>query len=550
MMKLFYVFVLSLITTFFILPLVMKVAVRLNLVDKPGVRKVHQQEIPRIGGLAILISFIFVSLIFYTQSDVIRGILVGGIIVSFVGLLDDYSSISPYTKFTGQIVAAVVAMVISGLTINSIDFFGLFKLQLGYFSFPITVLWIVGITNAINLIDGLDGLAAGISTIIFLFMALIGYNQNSYPLMFISITMMGACLGFLKYNSHPAQVFLGDVGSLLLGFVLSMISLLGSFKVAAVMTLALPLTILGLPILDTVWAFTRRIIAGKSPFSPDRSHIHHRLMDLGLGHGFTVLFMYGITIFLGLIALLTVYQYEVKDYSLIIILLLMLYSGIKLVGFVRQQPILKNIVKKNIEFPKSLTTLRNRVSSALPLIIRNLMLAAMLINIVILSNTSIELIGMGVVLFVGLSYLYFSRNKDVYEQFLMFVLYFCGVYIIYVAEQIIDPIYWGQISAEIFSNILFATIGGLILINILFKQLKGNFLSHPFEFFILIFVLSMNLLPSKMVMQYHLAAVSIKSIIFFLGYRLLLEYNIERSRRLVYATLLVLGFIIIYSLVV
>lgn len=547
-MILFYVFILTLITTFFLMPLIMKAAVRLNLVDKPGARKVHLKEIPRIGGLAIVIAFIFVTLVFYTQSDVIRGILVGGLIVAFVGLLDDFSNISPYTKFAGQILAALVGMLISGVHIHQVDLLGMMKIDLGFFAYPITVIWIVGITNAINLIDGLDGLAAGISTIIFIFMGLIGYYQNDYSLMFISVAMVGGCLGFLKYNAHPAQVFLGDVGSLFLGYILSMISLLGSFKSAAVMTLALPLTILGLPILDTAWAFTRRIISGKSPFSADRSHIHHRLMDMGLGHGFTVMFMYGITIFLGLIALFSVYQYEIKEYSLLIILGLMIFSGIKLIGFVRQRPVLKTYLKNNLKRPPFMIILRRRISLALPLVIRNLMLGALLLNLVILSITTVQIALMGLVLLASLIFIYFSSKKQTYEQFMMFVLYFCGVYFIYVAEQVIDPIFWGPISAEIFSNVLFSVIGLLILTNILLKRLSGNFLSHPFEFFIFIFVLSLNLLPPKIVMQYHLAAVSVKSVIFFLGYRLLLEYHIERSRRLVYGTMIILAFIVSYSI--
>ncbi len=537
----FYIFILSLATSFFLMPFIMKLAYRFQLVDKPGLRKVHQKDIPRVGGVAIIIAFLLSNLIFSQNSEIVRGILVGGLIVAFVGLMDDFSSISPYTKFAGQIVAAVIGILISGLIIHKIDIFGWYFIKLGWFAFPFTVIWIVGITNAINLIDGLDGLAAGVATIILFFLGLIGYLQGSFELMFICVALIGACLGFLKYNSHPAQVFLGDVGSLFLGYVLAMVSLIGSIKSAAVMTLALPITILGLPILDTAWAFFRRLIQGKSPFSPDKGHIHHRLMNLGLGHDMTVLFMYGITVFLGLTALLSVYKYEIKEVSLLIIGIMMTFAAFKLAAFIRNKPTLKSMIKSPFKKTPFLIILRRRVSLALPLVIRNLILLSLFINIVIFVRVEIELAFIGLILILSLLYLQISAKREFYEQFMMFFLFFCGVFIIFTAEQKIDPVFWFGISAEVFSNVLFSVIGALILFNILLKRLSGNFLSSPFEFFILIFVISLNLLPPEKVMEYHLAAVSVKSTILFLGYRLLLEYHIEKSRRLIYATTLIIA---------
>jgi len=549
----FYSFVLALATSFFLMPAVIRLANKLNLVDKPGERKVHTQIIPRIGGVAVVTSFVFAILLFGSdksllpQANILKGITIGALIVGMVGLLDDYSSLNPYVKFFGQIVAGSVALLISGLSITQIDVFGLFKLDLGIFSVPFTLLWIIGITNSINLMDGLDGLAAGIVSIALFFIGLIGYLQGSYILLFISVTLIGSTLGFLKYNAHPAQVFMGDVGSYFLGFVISMLTLIGSFKSATVMAIALPLTILGLPILDTAWAFTRRILKGKNPFSPDKLHIHHRLMGLGLGHGLTVMFMYGIASILGIIAVLSVYQYKFRELSLLMVSVFMVFAAFKLVTFVRQQPTLKALFKTRVRpVPASLMFFL-RMTLFLPLVIRNLIIVALLLNVLILTSTSLEGIIIGIILIAGLIYLYLTSKREWYEQFMMFILFLSGTFIIFTAEQVIDPVFFGTISAEIFSNILYTVIGILIFANIVIKRLSGNFLSNPFEFFILLFVVSLNLMPPDMAVKYHLAAVSIKSIILFLGYRLLLEYHLQRSRRIVYATFLVIVFTISYS---
>lgn len=545
----FYSFVLALATSFFLMPVIIKLATRLNLIDKPGERKVHTQAVPRVGGVAVVISFIFAILLLGpASSPVLKGITTGALIVAMVGLLDDYSSLNPYIKFFGQIVAGSVALAISGLSISQIDILGFYKIDLGWASYPFTLLWIIGITNAVNLMDGLDGLAAGIVSIALFFLGLIGYLQGHLILVFISATLLGSTLGFLKYNAHPASVFMGDVGSYFLGFILSMLTLVGSFKSAAVMALALPITILGLPILDTVWAFSRRILSGKNPFSPDKLHIHHRLMGLGLGHGLTVMFMYGIATFLGMIAVLSVYQYQFKELSLLVVGVSMVFAAFKLVTYIRNRPTLKSLFKKRFSpIPVSIF-FSLRLTLFLPLIIRNLIIVALLLNIVVLTHTTIEGIIIGSILVAGLLYLYLTSKTVWYEQFMMFVLFLSGAFIIFTAEQVIDPVFIGTISAEVFSNVLYSLIGFLILFNIVVKQLSGNFLSNPFEFFILLFVISLNILPPSVVQEFHLAAVSIKSIILFLGYRLLLEYHLQRSRRIVYVSFGVILFTIGYSL--
>lgn len=549
-MKIFYTAILALATSFLLMPLVIRLAERLNLVDKPGERKVHTTNIPRIGGVAVVAAFILPVLLFAPMSPVMKGILSGAIIVAIVGLLDDILQLNAYAKFAGQAVAAGIGMAMSGLVINEIDVFGIFKLDLGYFAYPFTLVWIVGITNAINLMDGLDGLAAGIVAIALFFLGLIGFLTNQYLILFISATLFGALLGFLKYNSHPAQVFMGDVGSLFLGFLVAMLTLIGSVRSAAVMTLALPLTILALPILDTAWAFTRRILKGTNPFSPDKKHIHHRLMNMGLGHGLTVMFMYGVATLLGILGVFSVYQYEFRDISLFIVAAGMVAAALKLITFIRRRPTLKHLFTKKVKpVPAGIMWLL-RVTLLLPLIIRNLIIVALLLNVVLLVYTPVEGIIIGIILFAGILYLYLTHQTDTYEQFLLFFLFLAGVFIIFSSEQMIDPvILFGNFSAEVFSNVLFSVIGVLIILNILVKQISGNFLSNPLEYFILLIVVCLNLLPPDLTMEYHLAAVSIKSIILFLGYRLLLEYHMQRSRRLIYVTLLVIAFTVGYSLV-
>lgn len=316
--------------TYLSTPAIMSFAEKIGAVDKPGIRKVHKTNMPRLGGLAIYMVFTVVLVAFFPISDFLKGLLLGSTIIVFVGAVDDCKGIAPKFKLLGQITAALV-VVYFGTTVQFVTspFDGI--ILLGILAVPVTLLWIVGITNAVNLIDGLDGLAAGISAIAAVTIGIIAFLEGQYEVAVTSLVLAGAVLGFLKYNFYPARIFMGDTGSMFLGFVLAILAIQGLTKSATVISLFIPVVIFGVPILDTFFAVMRRFANGNPIFQADKEHVHHRLLDLGFSHKQTVLLIYGISIILGLSAiLLTVITTEKGILMLIALSTIAFYAASRL----------------------------------------------------------------------------------------------------------------------------------------------------------------------------------------------------------------------------
>ena len=291
-------FVISVIIT----PFVKKFAIRIGATDKPNQRKVHQKIMPRMGGLAIFISFVIGMFVYMPDSKFFYPILIGSTIIVITGILDDMMELSAKIKLLGQIAAAAV-VVFGGVTVEFINvpFFG--EVDFGFLAIPLTMLWIIGITNAVNLIDGLDGLAAGVSSIALITISGMAIFMGNGFVAAVGLILLGSTLGFLIYNFYPAKIFMGDTGALFLGFIISVLSLLG-FKNVTLVSLIIPIIILGVPISDTIFAIIRRLL-NKQPLSAaDKSHLHHCLLQSGYSHRQTVLIIYGIAAFFGLAAVL------------------------------------------------------------------------------------------------------------------------------------------------------------------------------------------------------------------------------------------------------
>ncbi len=283
-------------------PAVRVLAFKIGAIDVPkDNRRMHSKPIPRIGGLAIYLSFCVTCLFFCSYNLELLILLAGGLLMTALGIFDDVFRLPAIVKFICQI-AIGVATALGGIRIDQVMIGGN-PVSLGFFSIPLTVLWIVGLSNAINLIDGLDGLSCGISTISA--MSILGVvllqGETSYAV--ITVILIGACFGFLPFNKNPAKIFMGDTGSLFLGYTLSVLSILGTFKMHAAISVLVPLFIFAVPLADTVFAFIRRVLSGKSPFSPDRGHFHHRLVDMGFTQKETVKILYSICGIFALVAL-------------------------------------------------------------------------------------------------------------------------------------------------------------------------------------------------------------------------------------------------------
>ena len=299
-------FMIALGVALILTPAVIAFARRTGALDKPDARKVHARPIPRIGGIgiyaafmaSILVQLIFVDLTPEFMTSLI-GLMVGGTIIVTIGIIDDYCDLPAKVKLLGQIIAAAVLVIGFDVRIDFVtDPLGDF-IYLEFFAIPATIFWIVGLTNTVNLIDGLDGLAAGVSTIAAVTIFLVALQQNFLLVAVVTAALAGAAFGFLYYNFNPARIFMGDTGSMFLGFMLSGISVIGAVKSAATIALIVPILALGLPILDTAFAIVRRKLAGVPIMKPDKGHLHHRLLSLGFTQRQAVLLMYTISALLG-----------------------------------------------------------------------------------------------------------------------------------------------------------------------------------------------------------------------------------------------------------
>ena len=298
-------FLAAFILTFIQMPFTIKIAKKKGFLDVPkDERRVHKKPIPVGGGIAMVISVSILMVYFLPINKNLILTLIASLIIAISGLYDDKEGLSPKLKFLFQILAAVI-LIIGGMKIefftNPFDSNDAL-LILNILSIPVTIFWVCGITNTINLIDGLDGLASGVSMICAISMFFITYKMGRYDVSLVCALVAGACLGFLPFNFNPAKIFMGDTGALYLGFMLSYISISGFLKQAAILMIFVPVLILGVPVFDTAFAMVRRKLSGKSMVEADKGHLHHRLLKMGLNQRQTVVILYSISAIFGVLA--------------------------------------------------------------------------------------------------------------------------------------------------------------------------------------------------------------------------------------------------------
>ncbi len=318
--NIFLIVLTTFIASLILVPIAKKLAIHIGAMDMPNERKVHKKPMPRLGGLAIFLSFLLGYILFGELTSQMISILIGGFILIIIGICDDIKPLKASYKFIGQLIAGIIVVFYGNISLPTLGIFGL-KLNFGIVGYPLALLFIVAIINAINLIDGLDGLASGTSSIFFLAVSIIAFflhRINGLDVT-LSLIMLGATLGFLVYNFYPAKIFMGDTGSMFLGFMISVIALLG-YKSTTVTSLIVPIIILFLPILDTLFAVLRRLIKGESIGKPDKQHIHHQLLNLNKSVRKTVLIMYAFNLICAAISVF----YALGDNMLAIVLYIIL----------------------------------------------------------------------------------------------------------------------------------------------------------------------------------------------------------------------------------
>jgi len=297
---------LAAVVAFATTPLVKMLSVKMGAMDVPkDSRRMHDHPIPRMGGLAIFFGFVFSVLLLIPLDKPRQGMLLGAVLIVILGIFDDIYALPAKLKFVVQIAAALIA-VLCGNEIKVLSNPNIFSenpfWELGWLSIPVTVVWIVAITNAVNLIDGLDGLACGVSTISSMTMLVIALLVSEADVAIMMGALAGACIGFLPYNLNPAKIFMGDTGSTFLGYILATVSVQGMFKLPTIISFVVPFLMLGLPIFDVCFAVIRRVSHGQSPMAPDRGHVHHRLIDMGFSQKQAVGILYVVSAILGLSA--------------------------------------------------------------------------------------------------------------------------------------------------------------------------------------------------------------------------------------------------------
>ena len=520
----------SMFTTIVLIPALDAMAGRFNAMDFPDERKVHARPIPRTGGIAMAAGAIIPVLLWTHGDGFVRAYLAGAAIVVCFGIVDDCRGISPKWKFFGQFAASLVVIFLGGVEIRTLGMLmpGYADLP-GWVSVPLTVLAIMGVTNAINLADGLDGLAGGICLLIFCTIGFLAYLQGDFIIGLVCLAMAGAIFGFLRYNTHPATVFMGDTGSQLLGFSAITLSLNLTQENTALSPI-LPLFLLGIPVLDTLLVMIQRLARGKSPFSADKNHIHHKLMALGLHQGESVIVIYTCQAFL------VIAGYLLRFYS--DWLLLGGYLGLSVAAvfllsvasrnrwhtkpdsFVPMFPgfrYLKDVKQKG----NVIRTIFPALQVGLPL----LLLLTCLLPSGLPAYAPYFALG-----FAGLIAAVWALKPDTLGKVLRLTIYLVIPFVVYESSH--APSGWVQgMPLRLYNGTFFLLAVLVILVSKLSRHQEG-FKSTPLDFLIFFLALVVPNLPEQNIQAYQLGKVAAKIIIFYFSYEVLMEELHEKFSRL------------------
>lgn len=532
----FYIFFCALLVTFFLVPPVMNLAVRIGGVDKPDERKIHSGDTPRLGGIAIFCGFLFTIIFFVDIDRQIKGFLSGAVIIFLTGFADDVMSLRPRHKLLGEVFAALVAVISGGVHLVSLgDPFELGQINLGYFAIPFTIFALVGVMNAINLIDGLDGLAGGVSALACMAFGVIAWKTDNVHLIPVVVALLGALCGFMRYNTYPARIFMGDSGSLLLGYCMGFCSVMLLNNAKTAISIATPVIILAIPILDTLVVMIQRIRRGEHAFSPDKTHLHHRLLDIGFGHKFTVIIVNTVTYLLSVVA---IFFYGAKDGYLLTFLIcftVIFYCVLNLLNRDRLQK-KDSILNNNSPIIES-GTFRTviKISKYLLICMKYLMILVLALPVFI-PPVYPQLITIVAGILAIVLFALFVMSKQWSDQILQCTVYGAGALAIVVIEIYGDTTQLFGASILLYSHVLFALLLVAVLFKMFLRQRIQHLMTTPLDYFVLFVVVSAPLLPSEVTSKYHVLTIAAKSLILFLGYNLVLVRQIKSNRKILLST--------------
>ncbi len=527
----FYIFITALFASLIAVPGLRKWAFDTGTLDLSDERKVHKGMMPRLGGVAIFLAFFFSLLVFVDPSPTIRGILAGAMILFVTGLIDDLSGLSPKRKFLGEIAGTGVTMYVSGLHISHLgNLFGTGDLILPlWLAIPFTLFAVVGVINAINLIDGLDGLSGGVSIIALGGFALLAILYGNSEVTLLCAALIGAIFGFLKYNSYPARIFMGDVGSLVVGFLLAFMAIHLTQGAGVKAPAIVPVLLLGLPIIDTIWVMGVRLVKGLSPFVADKTHVHHKFMDIGFGHKTSVVIIYGISMFWAVVGILLREQPAWVLLLLFIVLTTIGYQSMRYVAYHREEfAFLAFHTPQSFlstSFYKSLANVGNYFVWLL-----GLLLLAVLV-LAVSAGCCVEPGSIKVILFalaVGCGLLYLIR--DVRDHFFQIYLFLVGLLLAYEIEQAGANILFSGFTLHDMTDLLFMVMAPLVVYKVIFRPKNEILVSSPLDLLVVAMCISLTIVAPQFEVAFNLPELASKAIIIFLTIKILMSHGVALGR--------------------
>lgn len=531
---LFYILLTALFSALVLLTPIAKLALAMGKLDQPDERKVHVKGTPRLGGIAIFSGLILSIILFCDLDRQVGGFLAGAAIIFITGLYDDLVGITPGRKLVGQFLAALVAVVIGDMPLLQIgNLFGTGEIRLGVLAVPFTVLAVVGVMNALNMLDGLDGLAGGVAGIAAIAMAILAYATGHWQLLCMTIAMTGALLGFLKDNTYPARIFMGDSGSLLLGYCLAFFAIMlctGSNDAVAKVT---PIIILAVPIVDTIVVMVKRLRSGRSLFAPDNNHIHHHLMETGFGHKGTVIVIYCLSYLLAIIAVSCYRQPAYVQTGILMGVVVILCS----LRYFAVGPLIERL--RRLRNSRSLCN--PRVCRRLVGFCRNLLTA---VNCLVIGLLFLTILQPGIpagdvqimaIFLAGLTVALLFLTHDRRNHFLLFILYFDGAFLIYLVENYGKHPLARNMALNDFFHWLFVLLFLICGIKLFIRRRIGGLMQSPLEYLLFFIVASVPLLPAEYTVSHHFPTVAAESAILFTACRMLLMRRSGRNGQFVVA---------------
>jgi UDP-GlcNAc:undecaprenyl-phosphate GlcNAc-1-phosphate transferase len=510
---------LSMFLTIVLIPILTGLARKVKAIDIPDERKIHQHPMPRAGGAAMALGALIPILLWVPQSSFSRAILIGAGIVTVFGITDDIRNLGYKTKFAGQLVAALVVVFYGGVEIRDLGMLVPdYALLPHWVAIPLTVLVIVGVTNAINLSDGLDGLAGGISLLTFACIGYLAYLNGQMLITLLSIAAVGAVFGFLRYNTYPASVFMGDAGSQLIGFLAITLSLKLTQGHTPLSPL-LPLIFLGFPVLDTMTVMLERLAEKKSPFAPDKNHLHHKLIRLGFFHTEAVLTIYILQAFL----VTSAFVFRLHS-EWFLLGLYAAFSGIILVFFfvtdhtgwrLRRYDLVDKALKGKLRVLKEKSILIRLSFKTLEICVPALLLASCLLVEKVPRHFSFFSLG-----FIGMLMLVWVIRKQWMEIALRVTLYLTIPFAVYMSESTGVALMNGNL-AKLY-HLSFAALALFVVLTLKFTRRTEGFKSTPMDFLILFIALVVPNLPDQQIQSYQLGLVAAKIIALFFAFEVLI----------------------------